>query len=156
MAYAHTLIPASITRISRCAAIEPEDLCNNYWIEWHNKLDDMVQTLLLNAAKIDDGKLADLAVYGPLEFTRRDLGALLIQRGRDQGLPYYLEAKKIYDKYSNHTADHIHPRTEFFLGGLSEATAKSGMGTIFRRIIMDSMVKLRDADRFWYQNKDNG
>lgn len=40
-------------------------------------------------------------------------------------------------------------------GGLAETTS-DGPGELFRTIISDQFTRIRDADRFWYENELNG
>lgn len=43
---------------------------------------------------------------------------------------------------------------DLYIGGMLES--KDGPGELFTMIIMDQFARLRDADRFWFENKDNG
>lgn len=49
-------------------------------------------------------------LFGPMEFTRRDLGALNIMRGRDNGLPDYNTAREAYGLQRHKTWMDINPR----------------------------------------------
>ena len=46
-------------------------------------------------------------------------------------------------------------KVDIWAGGLHETTAR-GPGELFRYIILDQFVRIRDADRFWYANERNG
>lgn len=48
-------------------------------------------------------------MYGPLRFTRSDLVALTIQRGRDFGLSGYAEVRKALDLPAVKTFEDINP-----------------------------------------------
>ena len=111
--------------------------------------------------------------YGPLEHSRRDLASVIIQRGRDHGLPDYNTARmafnlqpvasfrainndrgvvprKILDEisklYKNDTSN-----VDIWVGGMLES-GKHGPGELFSKIILDQFLRLRDGDRFWYEN----
>lgn len=49
------------------------------------------------------------SMYGPLRFTRSDLVALTIQRGRDFGLQSYTEVRKALDLPPVNTFEDINP-----------------------------------------------
>ena len=44
---------------------------------------------------------------------------------------------------------------DLFVGGLIETTF-DGPGPLFTEITLDQFVRIRNGDRFWYENRDNG
>lgn len=54
--------------------------------------------------------------------------------------------EKVAALYANNTA-----RLELLPGGMLEAD-----GSLFSAIILDQFVRLRDGDRFWFENTKNG
>lgn len=111
-------------------------------------------------------------VFGPLEFPRRDLMAINIQRGREHGLPDFNSARKVYnlprvDNVNHFTEVHISIKEELlklyennfdnidtWVGGILET--RDGPGELFEAIIIDQFRRIRDGDRFWYENTANG
>jgi len=102
-----------------------------------------------------------------------DLASLNIQRGRDHGLPSYNEVRIAYglipvadfsDITSNldiqtklqavyGSVDNI----DVFVGGLAEDHVEGGMiGSLFSAILVDQFERIRDGDRFWYENRFSG
>lgn len=95
-----------------------------------------------------------------------DLAAINIQRGRDHGLSSYLTARKSYG-LSNRGLSSIDAATRLklldvygssnnidpFIGGLAEKTKKGSLlGPFFHRVVKDQFERLRDGDRFYYEN----
>ncbi|KAJ8953259.1 hypothetical protein NQ318_015841 [Aromia moschata] len=110
-------------------------------------------------------------VFGPLEFPRRDLMAINIQRGRDHGLPDFNSAReafklKPYNGFKNFSYIREEIRTKLsklyngdinkvdvWVGGILETN--TGPGELFEAIIFDQFKRIRDGDRFWYENTNN-
>ncbi|XP_045615867.2 dual oxidase 2 [Procambarus clarkii] len=117
-------------------------------------------------------------VFGPLEFSRRDLMAVNIQRARDHGLPDYNTARKHFgfetlnslnvdefkQKTSTHVPDEVIERlaevydndpnkVDIWAGGLLET--RNGPGQLFSRVILDQFRRIREGDRFWFENLNN-
>lgn len=97
-----------------------------------------------------------------------DLAALNIQRGRDHGLPDYNSVRKAFGltdvtSFYNITKDsttakkmeelyHDKDNVDLWVGGLAEDHEEgSELGPTFRRIIMLNFLRVRDGDRFWYE-----
>jgi len=111
-------------------------------------------------------------LFGPINFGF-DLASLNIQRGRDHGLPSYNQARvdmglpaktqfvdissepvvsiKLGEVYG--TVDAI----DMWIGGLAEdPILGSLLGELNQAIMVDQFTRLRDGDRFWYQNVFTG
>ena len=98
-----------------------------------------------------------------------DLAALNIQRGRDHGIGDYNTVRAAYGlprltSFAQITADAgarqalkqaygSIDRVDPWVGGLAETHLPgSSLGSLFTRILVDQFTRLRDGDRFWYQN----
>lgn len=102
-----------------------------------------------------------------------DLAALNIQRGRDHGLPSYNQARLALGLPPAHSFADITPdadlqqrladvygdvdRVDAWVGGLAEDHVPGALvGPLFHTVISDQFQRLRDGDRFWYQNVFTG
>ncbi|KXS19340.1 heme peroxidase [Gonapodya prolifera JEL478] len=119
-------------------------------------------------------------VFGPLEMSRRDLMAINIQRGREEGIPDYNTARQYYNltrktSFQDITGDWDVPVNgtkllakrmeelyhgnlddiDVWVGGLLETT-QGEMGELFGAILTDQFTRIRDADRFWFANPTSG
>lgn len=97
-----------------------------------------------------------------------DLTALNIQRGRDHLLPSYTAALKAYGVKSNgHALGNIPMslrtkiqevysspnKIDVFIGGLAETPVHGSLlGPLFHTVVIDQFERLRDGDRFYYEN----
>ena len=102
-----------------------------------------------------------------------DLAALNIQRGRDHGLADYNQARidlglqpvTSFDQITSNTAlvlelerlyGHI-DNIDAWVGGLAEDhLPDSSVGEFIHTVLVDQFQRLRDGDRFWYQNLYSG
>jgi hypothetical protein len=108
-------------------------------------------------------------LFGPPGAGGFDLASLNVQRGRDHGLSDYNSVRAAYGlprvtSFAQMTSnaalaaklqqlygsvDNI----DLWVGGLAEDhVAGSSVGPLFRTILADQFERLRDGDRFWYQN----
>jgi hypothetical protein len=100
-----------------------------------------------------------------------DLASLNIQRGRDHGLSNYNAVRAVYGLSPVGSFADITPDTtlqgklqsmyanvdniDLWVGGLAEDhVSGTSTGTLIRAVLIDQFTRLRDGDRFWYQNQD--
>ncbi|NXG41576.1 DUOX2 oxidase, partial [Psilopogon haemacephalus] len=150
-------------------------LCNSYWSREADEME--VDNLLLGmssqiAEREDSVVVEDLQDYwyGSLRYSRSDLVASWLQRARDLGLPTYNHARQRFGLRPLHSWEDLGPHLEqqvlekvaalyanntagleLLPGGMLEADS-----SLFSAIILDQFVRLRDGDRFWFENTNNG
>ncbi|XP_037690014.1 dual oxidase 2 [Choloepus didactylus] len=157
-------------------------VCNSYWIRESPNLNNAqaVNQLLLGMAsqisELEDRIVVeDLRDYwpGPGKFSRTDYVASSIQRGRDMGLPSYsqallalgLETPKSWRDLNPNVEPQVLEATaalynqdlsllELLPGGLLESHGDPG--PLFSAIVLNQFLRLRDGDRYWFENTRNG
>jgi hypothetical protein len=112
-------------------------------------------------------------LFGPPGAGGMDLNALDIQRGRDNGLASYNDTRvglglPPAKSFADITGDPVVQAqlksvygsvdtVDLWVGGLAEDHVNgSSMGPTFTKIIADQFERLRDGDRFFYQNQFHG
>ncbi|CAH1722727.1 unnamed protein product [Aphis gossypii] len=186
--FGHTMIPPGIYRrdgkcnYRKTAMGNPAlRLCAYWWDSSDVMSDSSVEEFMLGmASQLAEREDAVLCsdvrdkLFGPNEFSRRDLGALNIMRGRDNGLADYNTIRTYFElprveKFEdiNEELFRRHPdlaeklekaygsvdNVDLYIGGMLES--KDGPGELFTAIIIDQFVRIREADRFWFENDKN-
>jgi peroxidase len=148
---------------------------NNTYIK-KSGIDEIVLGLLSNSSEAMDTELASGILNNLYERRHSpglNLAAINIQRSRDHGLPGYNSFRKICGlsdvksfKDTVHEIPYRHNRrrlaelyndnpdlADLWAVGLAEAPANGGIvGATFGCIIREQMRRLRDGDRYFYQN----
>ncbi len=112
-------------------------------------------------------------LFGPPGAGGLDLASLNIQRGRDHGLADYNSTRAAYGlkqltSFDQITSDPVLAgklkdlygsinNVDLWVGGLAEDHVKgSSLGPTFQAILADQFERLRDGDRFWFENTFSG
>ncbi|NEQ48278.1 MAG: hypothetical protein F6K00_33985 [Leptolyngbya sp. SIOISBB] len=137
-----------------------------------NGIDAILRGLVAQSAEAVDLKVLDdlrNTLFGPPGSGGIDLAAVDIERGRDVGLPDYNQAREDFGlarvtSFAEITADTTIQAAltaiygdvdniDVIVGGLAEDKAPGAMvGELFQTIMADQFARLRDGDRFWYEN----
>lgn len=141
-----------------------------------NGIDSILKYLTADTAHEVDTEVVDGVrnfLFGPPGAGGLDLASLNIQRGRDHGLADYNSTREAIGlprvtSFADITSDHeLQDKlaslygtvndVDLWIGGLAEDHVRRGsVGETFRTIIVDQFERLRDGDRFWYQNQFSG
>ncbi|MCD0461061.1 peroxidase family protein [Roseiconus lacunae] len=141
-----------------------------------NGIDSIIKYLASDPSSELDIQVVDSVrnfLFGPPGAGGFDLVSLNIQRGRDHGLSDYNSTRVAYgldpvESFAEITSDpDVQAKLEqlygsvddidLWVGGLVEDHVDGGsVGETFKAIISDQFERLRDGDRFWYQNTFSG
>lgn len=185
--YGHSLIPPGLYRRDGECNFEQSPfglrLCATWWdsneILESYSLEKILMGMTSQLGEREDSVLcSDVRdkLFGPMEFSRRDLGALNIMRGRDNGLPDYNTVRSYYNLPKIKKWNDINPKLfeekpellralvsaysnninniDVYVGGMLESYGDPG--ELFTTVIKEQFARLRDADRFWFENEANG
>jgi len=175
----HTMLSADLPRLKRDgSSIEegPLALKDAFFRPTEvseNGIEVFLRSLVNQSAQEIDTRITDAVrnfLFGPPGAGGFDLASLNIQRGRDHGLPGYKAIREkcglpriaSFDDYPEvepglaevledlyGTPDEMDP----WIGLLGEAHVEGALvGETLRAVLADQFRRLRDGDRFWYQN----
>ncbi|TRY81714.1 hypothetical protein DNTS_026021 [Danionella cerebrum] len=134
-------------------------LCNTFW----NR----------NNPNLESGRDVDELILGMASQIAEREDNIVVEDLRDFGLPSYNQVREAlympmvrnWEEINPHTSKQLLlelaelyendiSRLELFVGGLLET--QEGPGPVFSNIILDQFERIRNADRFWFENKQNG
>lgn len=131
-------------------------------------VDNLMKAMIGSPAAAVDEQIIDVlrnTLFNPSGKHVLDLASLNINRLRDLGIPSYLRVQSMFKTGEglNNIPSAIQvkllkvygraEKIDAFIGGLSE-TPKNGslLGPLFWEVNRDQFIRLRDGDRFYYQN----
>jgi hypothetical protein len=144
---------------------------------WNNGIDGLLRGLVATPSRAVDTMIVDGLrnfLFGPPVdgVSALDLGSINIQRGRSNGVPKYnvlraalgLPRKTSMDDVSsdastvarlNQAYANDVEAVDAWVGAMAEDKVGRGVtGQLSKSIIKKGFTKMRDGDRFWYENPD--
>ncbi len=174
----HSMLPSELLRLNSdgTTADEGNLALQNAFFAPQELIDHGIDSLLLGAAnqqaqEIDNMIIDDVRnfLFGQPGAGGFDLAALNIQRGRDHGLADYNQARidlglEPVTSFAEITSDPVLAaqlealygdvnNIDAWVGGLAEDHVRgSSVGELMHTVLVDQFERIRDGDRFWYEN----
>ncbi len=180
--FGHSLLPETLQRANPDGSVAQEGnlaLRDGFFNPGEligNDIGSLLQGATLQKAQELDTQIVDEVrnfLFGPPGAGGFDLASLNIQRGRDHGLPDYNQARvglgltpvnsfndissdpdvvtalsSVYDDVNS---------VDLWVGMLAEDhLTGASVGELMSTVLVDQFTRLRDGDRFWYQNLLSG
>ena len=174
--FGHSMLSPNLLRITNSGEMVLVQLRNSFFNPALVVQDDGIDSLLRGlveqrAQEIDTMVVDDVRnfLFGPPGSGGFDLASLNIQRGRDHGLPDYNTVRTAYglapvSSFAQISSDPaIQDKLEsaygnvndidLWVGGLAEDNAPEALvGKTVKAVLSDQFTRVRDGDRFWYEN----
>lgn len=177
--FGHTMLSSELLRLDRRLDEIDEghlDLASAFFDPTRLTEGGGIEPLLRGLAKQPAQEIDTLIIdnvrnflFGPPGAGGFDLASLNIQRGRDHGLPGLNEVRRNFglkplkgfrelspDRDLQNQFESVYESVEdvdVWVGALAESPVRGAMvGPTIHAVLRDQFLRLRDGDRFWYQN----
>lgn len=180
--FGHSMLSSELLRLNNDGTVIDDgnlDLASAFFAPGEiidNGIDSLLLGLSSNLANEIDSQIVDDVrnfLFGAPGSGGFDLASLNIQRGRDHGLADYNQVRvdlglEAVTSFSDITSDHVLAdklemlygdvnNIDVWVGALAEDHVEgSSLGELNQAVIVDQFERLRDGDRFWYQNLLSG
>ncbi len=173
----HSMLSSEVVLGERCRVVRLRDIFfKPYFVRLHG-IEPVLDGLSLQRMQEVDAKVVEDVrsfLFGPpnpaLQMLQ-DLVARNIQRGRDHGIADFNTCRETfglgrYKDFSDITSDNVVANTlcdlykdidciDPWVGALAEdRVIESNVGPLILAILTDQFERVRDGDRFWYENDD--
>ncbi|KAL6430530.1 hypothetical protein ACFW04_007847 [Cataglyphis niger] len=184
--FGHSLIQPRLERLNASFQPIPQGALNlrdAFFAPWRlveeGGVDPLIRGMYATAAKLklpEQNLNVELTeqLFRSAHAVALDLAAMNIQRGRDHGLPGYLEWRDYCNMSRVETFEHLaadissgrvrqklrelygHPgNIDVWVGGILEDQLPGAkVGPLFKCLLLEQFRRTRDGDRFWYQNPE--
>lgn len=174
--FGHSMLSPNLLRITNSGEMVFVQLRNSFFNPALVVQDDGVDSILRGlveqrAQEIDNMIVDDVRnfLFGPPGSGGFDLASLNIQRGRDHGLADYNTVRESYglnpvSSFAEISSDpDVQSKLEsafgdvnnidLWVGGLAEDNVPGALvGKTLKAVLSDQFTRVRDGDRFWYEN----
>ena len=176
----HTLLNSQVTAIRGNGAVDAIPLRDSFFnvAEFERQgLTNLLRGMMTTkASEIDcgiTGEVRNFLIDEPGSTEQLDLPALNIQRGRDHGVPVCNDVRSEFglspiNRFADITSDgtsRTNLRQAYGRGNAGNVDAwtcgvcedhvqGSSLGPLFQEIVLDQFRRLRDGDRFYFENPD--
>lgn len=180
--FGHSMLSTELLRLNNDGTVADEGNLSlaDAFFSPDEVLTNGIDSLLLGASEqiaqeIDTMIVDDVRnfLFGPPGAGGLDLASLNIERGRDHGLADYNQTREDYGlqrvtSFAEITSDtELAAKLEALYGSVDnidvwvgvlaeDHVGGSSLGELGRTILVDQFTRLRDGDRFWYENRFEG